>query len=45
MSVLEGMNCIVAGAGFLTDGKGGLWLLAQMQLYALHVSHFRRGVL
>lgn len=44
-SILGKMNCTLAGLGFLTDGKGCLGLLAQMQLYPLCISHIRRGVL
>lgn len=38
------MNCTLAGSGFLTDGEGRLGLLAEVQLYPLHISHIRRAV-
>lgn len=45
MSLLEEKNCTLAESVFLIDGKGSLGLLAQMQLYPLHTSHVRGGIL
>lgn len=45
MSILGEKNCTLAESVFLTDGKGSLGLLAQTQLYPLHTSHIRGGIL